>query len=71
MFSNLEIGRVDAEWHLGDVGLGGDEVAELGHGGHAVQHALVHVDVKDLGSVLNLQLGDRQGFLWRKKSKPL
>eukprot|EP00053_Salpingoeca_punica_P018065 m.175524 g.175524 ORF g.175524 m.175524 type:complete len:1311 (+) comp17350_c0_seq2:4566-8498(+) len=61
-FDNLKVGRVDAERHLGDVRLRGDQVAELDHGLLAVKHALVHVDVDDLGSVLHLRLGHSQGF---------
>jgi hypothetical protein len=47
----------------GRTGLGGDETKELGHGGLAVQHGLVEVDVEDLRTVLDLQLGDLQRFL--------
>jgi hypothetical protein len=44
--------------HARDVGLAGDEVAELRHGGGAVEHALVHVDIDDLRAGLDLLAGD-------------
>ena len=40
--------------HAGDVRLGGEQVQEAGHGRLRVEHALVHVDVDDLGAVLDL-----------------
>ena len=48
------VGGVDHHRHPRDVGLGRDQVEEAGHGGLAVQHPLVHVDVDDLGAVLDL-----------------
>jgi hypothetical protein len=38
----------------GDIGLGGDEVEERHHRGLRIEQALVHVDVDDLGAVLDL-----------------
>ncbi len=51
----------DHHRHLGDVGLGGDEVEEGGHRLDGVEQPLVHVDVDDLGAVLDLIEGDREG----------
>jgi hypothetical protein len=50
----LPLGAVDHHRHARDVGLAGDEVQEAHHGRLAVQHGLVHVDVDDLGAVLDL-----------------
>jgi hypothetical protein len=46
--------RVDHDRHPRDVGLAGDQVQETHHGGLAVEHGLVHVDVDDLRAVLDL-----------------
>ena len=46
--------------HAGDVGLAGHELQEPVHGGHGIEHALVHVDVDDLGAVLHLLERHRQ-----------
>ena len=45
---------------LGDVGLGRDQVEEPGHRLLAVDQALVHVDVEDVGAALDLLAGDGQ-----------
>ena len=37
-----------------DFGLGGDVVQELGHRPLGVEHALVHVDVEDVGAAAHL-----------------
>ena len=52
------VGGIDHHRHPRDVGLGRDQVEEAGHGGLAVQHPLVHVDVDDLGAVLDLLARD-------------
>ncbi len=39
-----------------------EELQEAGHGGDAVDHALVHADVDDVGAVLDLLAGDADGF---------
>jgi hypothetical protein len=44
----------------GDVGLGRNEFQEAVHGRHPVDHALVHVDVDDLGAGLDLLPGHRR-----------
>ena len=38
-----EMRKKNGKKNLADVGLRGDQVDEARHGGHAVQHALVHV----------------------------
>ncbi len=55
---HLPFGAVDHHRHAGDVGLGRDQVEEGPHGDGAVQQALVHVDVDDLGAGLDLLAGD-------------
>ena len=57
---HLPLGAVDHDRHAGDVGLGGDQVEEGGHGLDAVEQALVHVDVEDLRPGLDLVARDRQ-----------
>ena len=54
------LGLVDHDRHAGDVGLGGDQVEEGGHGLLGVEQALVHVDVDDLRAVLHLAARDGQ-----------
>ena len=49
-----EFRGIDHHRHAGDVGLGGDEVEEGHHRGFGIEQALVHVDVDDLGAVLDL-----------------
>jgi hypothetical protein len=51
---HVPLGAVHHHRHLGDVGLGGDQVQKAHHGGLAVQHGLVHVHVDDLGAVFHL-----------------
>jgi hypothetical protein len=60
---HLPLGAVHHHRHARDVGLGGDQVQEAHHGGLAVEHGLVHVDVDDLGAVLHLLARHGQGFL--------
>ena len=52
--------EVHHDGDAGDVGLGGDEVEERHHRGFGIQQALVHVDVDDLGAVLDLVARHRQ-----------
>ena len=56
-----EVAGVDHHRHAGDVGLRHGEVEEPLHGEDAVGHALVHVDVDDLGAVFDLLAGDIEG----------
>ena len=51
-------GRVDHDRHFGDVGLGRDQIEKVDHGIFGIEHALVHVDVDDLGAVLDLLARD-------------
>ena len=39
-----------------------EQLQEARHGGDAVDHALVHADVDDVGAVLDLLAGDADGF---------
>ncbi len=55
------LGRVDHHRHAADIGLGRHEAKKLAHGSFGIQHALVHVDVDDLGAVLHLLAGDADG----------
>ena len=57
-FDDRPLGRVDHYGDATDIGLGGNEAKELAHGGFGIQHALVHVDVDDLGAVLHLLTGN-------------
>ena len=54
------VGGIDHHGHARDIRLGRDEAEKAGHGGLAVQHSLVHVDVDDLGAVLDLLARDLQ-----------
>ena len=54
-----ELRRVDHHRDARDVGLGGDQVQEPPHRGDAVEHALVHADVEDVGAALDLLARDR------------
>ena len=53
-FDDLPLGGVDHEGDFGDFGLAAQQLQVAGHGGDAVDHALVHADVDDVGAVLNL-----------------
>mmetsp|Transcript_27462 Transcript_27462/g.56288 ORF Transcript_27462/g.56288 Transcript_27462/m.56288 type:complete len:1189 (+) Transcript_27462:341-3907(+) len=54
--ADVELGGVDHHRDLGDLGLRGNEVAELAHAVLAVKHAVVEVDVEQLRAVLDLLL---------------
>ena len=51
---DLPFGGVDHDGHPGNIRFGRYQVEEGHHGGFGVQHALVHVDVDDLGAVRHL-----------------
>ncbi len=53
---------VNHDRNTADVGLRGDQVQEAGHGGHGVDHALVHVDVQQVGPAFHLLAGHCQRF---------
>ncbi len=59
---DLPLGGVDHEGDFGDLGLAGEELQVAGHGGDAVDHALVHADVDDVGAVFDLLAGDADGL---------
>ena len=60
---DVELGRVDHEGHLGHVRLGNHQVHEADHRRLAVDEAVVHVDVDDVGAVLHLLVCDGEGLL--------
>ncbi|MPM40213.1 hypothetical protein SDC9_86853 [bioreactor metagenome] len=60
---HVPLRRIHHHRHLGDVGLGGDQIQKAHHRGLAVQHGLVHVHVDDLRTVFHLLARDGQGFL--------
>ena len=57
---HLELRGVDHDRHAGDVGLGRDQVEERRHRLHAVDQAVVHVDVDDLRATLDLLERDHE-----------
>ena len=59
---DLPLGGVHHEGHLGDLGLAAEQLQVAGHGGDAVDHALVHADVDDVGAVLDLLARDADRF---------
>ena len=61
-FDDLPLGGVDHEGDFGDLGLAAEELEVAGHGGDAVDHALVHADVEDVGAVFDLLAGYAYGF---------
>ena len=62
-FNDAPLGAVNHDGHARDVGLAGDQVQKPDHGGLAVEHGLVHVDVDDLRAVFHLLPGDSQRLL--------
>ena len=52
------VGRVDHHGHPAYVRFGGDQVEEPDHRRFRIEQPLVHVDVDDLGAVLDLLAGD-------------
>ena len=60
---DLPFGGVDHDRDFGNLRLGADELEETRHGGDAVDQAVVHADVDDVGAVVDLLAGDRDGFL--------
>ena len=53
-----EFRGIDHHRHAGDVGFGRDQIEERDHGLLGIEQAFVHVDVDDLGAVLDLVAGD-------------
>ena len=60
---DLPFRRVDHEGHRGDLRLAAQQLQEPRHRLHAVDHALIHADVDDVGPVLHLLPRDRDGCL--------
>ena len=61
--NHAPLGAVDHDGHARDVRLRGNQVQESHHGGLAVEHGLVHVDVDDLRAVFHLLTRHRQRLL--------
>jgi hypothetical protein len=57
------LAAVDHDGHTGDVWLRCDQVQKTHHGGKAIEHGLVHVDVDDLCAVFHLLPRNGQGLL--------
>ena len=57
---HLPFRGIDHDRHPGDIGFRGDQVQVIDHGLFAVDQALIHVDVDDLGAVLDLIAGHIQ-----------
>jgi len=54
----VKLGRVDHEWHTADLRVRHQQVHKLGHGAHALNQAVVHVDVQDVRALLHLLNGN-------------
>ncbi len=52
---NEELGGVDHEGHLADLGVRHQQVHKLGHGRHAIYQPIIHVNVQHMRPLLNLQ----------------
>ena len=61
--NHAPLAGVNHDGHPRDVGFAGNQVQKAHHGGLAVEHRLVHVDVDDLGAVLHLLARHRQRLL--------
>ena len=51
-----KLGGVDHEGHAADLGVAHQQVDELGHGAHALNQPIIHVDVQQVGTLLHLPL---------------
>mmetsp|Transcript_12507 Transcript_12507/g.14059 ORF Transcript_12507/g.14059 Transcript_12507/m.14059 type:complete len:243 (+) Transcript_12507:2076-2804(+) len=60
---DVKLRRVDHDGHFANPWLGHDEPKELDHRRLAVEEAVVHVDIDNLGAVINLLQCDGQGLL--------
>ena len=60
---DVPLGRIDHHGHAGDLGLGGDQVQERGHGLHAVEQVGVHVHVEHVRAAADLVGRDLYGGL--------
>ena len=53
---NEELGGVDHEGHLADLGVRHQQVHKLGHGRHAIDQAIIHVNVQHMSALLDLSM---------------
>lgn len=51
------------QYNLGNVRLWSNEVTESGHWTWPIKHSIIHIDIQNLSSHLNLGLGYTQGIL--------
>ena len=61
--NDLPLGGVDHKGNARDLGLAGQQLQVARHGRHAVDHALVHADVYEIGAILHLLPGHVDRFL--------
>src|SRR6201999_2786842 len=57
-FDDLPLGGVHHERHLGDFRFGCQQLQKAAHGGDAIDHALVHADVDNVGAIFDLLTRD-------------
>ena len=60
---DVELGGVNHQRDLSNIGVGGEEVDEAGHGGDTVDETIIHVDVNDHRALLDLLAGNGKGGL--------
>ena len=61
-FDNFEAGAIDHDRHAAYSRVGSNQVQESAHFGGGVEEAIVHVDVNDVGAVIDLLTGDVERF---------
>ena len=54
--NNLKLRCIKHEWHFRYLGLGHSNLHKLLHSSKAIEQTIVHIDVNDVSSVLNLLL---------------
>ena len=52
--NDVELGRVDHEGHATGLGVRHKQVDKAGHGGHAINQPVVHVDVQHVRALAHL-----------------
>ena len=62
-FDDLPLGRVDHEWHFGNIRFRGHQMQKFHHGLFGVQQAFIHVNVNHLRSALHLLQSHAEGLL--------
>mmetsp|Transcript_7433 Transcript_7433/g.12935 ORF Transcript_7433/g.12935 Transcript_7433/m.12935 type:complete len:281 (+) Transcript_7433:994-1836(+) len=60
--NNLKLRRINHERTLGNIWLGHSNLDELLHCFHAIEHPIVHIDVNNMSTVLNLLLCNVHGL---------